>query len=162
MLGSVGLSIVYAERQKERVRLLYEMNEVMDYIRECVEKTGKTLPEIMNEAGKGRSRVFREGFEKVIQSYDTEQERSLSKIFRKVMEDMLKEEPITDEEKEPFLGAFDGEDSGLLEVITGKLQEAKNRLHRMATEEEKNLKRQKNLAYRVGFMGGLMLVLMFV
>lgn len=162
MLGSIGLSASYTEGQRERVHLLYEMSEIMNYIKESVEKTGKTLPEIMKEAGRGRSKAFENSFEMIIKSYETEEEKSLSKIYRRIMQKSLRDTTLREEEKEPFLGAFDGEDTRLIEVITGKLQEARQRLYMMAAEEEKNLKRQKNLAYRVGIMGGLMLVLMFV
>lgn len=158
MEGAMLLNQSYGNR----IRDMYQLVDILEYMRIEIVEERKTLPEIFVSLSKHIAKEYAQAFSEILEQKGTEEDSHLSVLYREKMRKILSEKKIGWEASEAVATVLDTDELVLGEALAGKIARGKEQLVRITREEEKEYWRKKKLVTRMGILSGGIFVLIFI
>ncbi len=159
LCGCFGLGIWYREQFAERIKMLNELQNLLELLAGEIRYGRATLPECCRNAGKYLQEPFPECFRRISARMDEDAGESFCMVFREEMLPELKKLPLKEEDVEHFLrftyrtGFADGQ------MQVRALEQSGELLHATSEKLQRENAEKCRMAVGLGAMSGLLLIL---
>lgn len=161
LAGSGGLGVWYGLQPRKRLFHIREMIRILDMALSEIGYGSSTLPECCERISQKAAAPYDDLFARIHENTLAETGRDFGGQCREVLEEGLEQLPLKGE-REIFCTCFG--DTGFSDAWMQKrqLERGRQELEGILEQEEQELLKQSGLALRLGTMGGLLLVLLFL
>lgn len=121
-----------------------------------------TLPECCKRVGERQKEPFRSAFFQIYQIMHSNTGENFPQVFCTEMENCLKKQPVTGEDREAFLSFAKGESFGDGRMQLRTIERSKELLQLTIGKLEKENAEKCRMAVGLGVMSGLLLVIILV
>lgn len=162
ILGSTGIGFWYRQRLYTAVWHLRSMKQILEFFMGEIRYGKATLPECCKKAGERVEEPYRSALLAIYEKTEAYDGSSFAEKWVSCMTNALSDVPITQKEKEIFLGFSAGsrisDNHSQLQAAAGY----RDMLERSIKSREEELPGQGRMAAGLGIMGGLLLTVILI
>ena len=162
LTGCLGLGMWYRQQFILRLKAIRVMVEILEILMSEIGYGKATLPECCRRVATRQPEPYRTGLLHIYTKMQENEGVSFSETFCACMEEVLKDQPVTTEDKEHFLAFAKGEafEDGRMQLRT--IERSRELLVGTASGLEKENAEKCRLAVGLGAMSGLLLLLILL
>jgi len=160
--GCLFSAFLINKKSECRLKAMYRVVEIMEYIELGIREEKKVLPDIFMELSKRLPEDYARPFRELTKDAENGREKDWIASYRQEMKGLLQEKQIGEEVWDNVLGILDGGGTALGENMTGRIERGKEQLLHLIREEEEEYRRRKGLITRIGILSGGILVLILI
>ena len=162
LIGCLGLGVWYRQQFILRLKDVRVMVEILEILMSEIGYGKATLPECCRRVADRQPEPYRTGLLHIYTKMQENEGVGFAETFCACMEEILKEQPVTNQDKEHFLAFAKGEafEDGRMQIRT--IERSRELLRKTAEGLEKENVEKCRLAVGLGAMSGLLLVLILL
>lgn len=162
ILGSTGIGFWYRQRLYAAIGHLRSMKQILEFFMSEIRYGKATLPECCKKAGERMEEPYRGALLEIYEKMEAYDGSSFSEKWISCMTAALADVPITQKEKEIFLGFSAGsrisDNHMQLQAAAGY----RDMLESSIKSREEEVQKQGRMAAGLGIMGGLLLTVILI
>lgn len=162
VLGSTGIGFWYRQRLYTAIWHLRSMKQILEFFMSEIRYGKATLPECCKKAGERMEEPYRGALLEIYKKTEMYDGSSFSEKWVFYMKTALADAPVTQKEKEIFLGFSAGsrisDNHMQLQAAAGYRDMIENSLR----SREEEVQKQGRMAAGLGIMGGLLLTVILI